>query len=589
MDYDQINTAPFADLNGSFSFYGTETGLDFADFLLGVASQYTQNDLRPFYGRNKYIAPFAEDSWRVTHSLTLNLARDGIASSPGTKNITTTLRLFRANNPSFSPPRPTGSSIPEIQEFRALWLRQETGISRRASAWRIRPMSGRIRFSAKSSEAPGKPASAPASEYFTRRFPGETLGLISDNSPYGFTYTSPAKPLFTTPFVDASTGNVEGQRFPAQLAPSNASTNNPGANIDFSQFEPISAIPGYKPSNAIPYTESYTVSLQRQIGNNTLFGVTYVGNQAHRLLALEAANPGNPALCLSLSQPSEVAPDTSTCGPFGENTVYTTASGQVINGTRGPLGPAFGSVSYQTTIGNSNYNALQASLHHTSGPLQLFLSYTYSKSIDQASNLGDQVDPLNPSLSRALSSFDMRQNFVASYTYKIPFEKLFGDNRATQGWSISGITRFSTGLPVTFYNYEDTSLLGTQGNGINNLAVDELQCAAGSLDLNHNPRGGNPYFNTSLFSLPALGTLGNCGRRSFSGPGIDNYDMTLQKNWKFAESRSIELRLEAFNVFNHAQFYGPSSVDGNISSATFGHVVSATTPRLLQIAAKMVF
>jgi hypothetical protein len=345
----------------------------------------------------------------------------------------------------------------------------------------------------------------------------------------------------------------------------------------------MSAIPGYKPSNSIPYTESYNLSLQRQIGTNTLLNVSYVGNQAHHLLVLEAANPGNPALCLSLSQPDEVAPGSATCGPFGESSTYTTASGNAINGTRGPLGPAFGSVSYQASIGNSNYNALQVSLHHTSGPLQLFGSYTYSKSIDQASNLGDQVDPFNPNLSRGLSSFDMRQNFVASYTYQLPFE------RFTKGWSISGITRYGTGLPVTFYNYEDTFLLGTQGNGINNLAVDELEYVHGPLDLNHNPRNGNPYFNTSLFSLPPLGSVGNSGRRMFSGPGIDNYDLTVQKNLKLTESKYLELRLEAFNAFNHAQFYGPGSVDGNITSGTFGHVVSAAAPRLVQVAAKIVF
>jgi hypothetical protein len=334
--------------------------------------------------------------------------------------------------------------------------------------------------------------------------------------------------------------------------------------MSFSQFEPISAIPGYKPTNTIPYTESYMLSLQRQFGTNTLVGLSYVGNQAHHLLVLEAANPGNAALCLSLSQPNEVAPGSATCGPFGESPAYTSASGQTVNGTRGPLGPAFGSVSYQTTIGNSNYNSLQASLRHTSGPLQLFLGYTYSKSIDQASNFADQVDPFNPNLSRGLSSFDMRQDFVASYTYKLPFEHLArAANRWAEGWSVSGITRYSTGLPVTFYNYEDTSLLGTQGNGINNLAVDELEYTHGPLDLNHNPRNGNPYFNTSLFSLPSLGSIGNSGRRLFSGPGIDNYDLTLQKNLKLAESKSLQLRLEAFNAFNHPQFNYPNATVGN--------------------------
>jgi hypothetical protein len=184
----------------------------------------------------------------------------------------------------------------------------------------------------------------------------------------------------------------------------------------------------------------------------------------------------------------------------------------------------------------------------------------------------------------------MRQSFVASYSYKLPFEHLFSaGKRWTEGWSISGITRFSTGLPVTFYNYADTSLLGTQGNGINNLAVDELEYTPGPLDLNRNPRNGSPYFNTALFSLPPLGSVGNSGRRFFSGPGIENFDLTLQKNLNLAESKSIQVRLEAFNAFNHAQFYGPNSVDGNISSATFGHVVSAAPPRLLQIALKMFF
>jgi hypothetical protein len=576
LDYDQINTHPFADLNGSFNFYGTETGLDFADFLLGIPSQYTQNDLRPFYGRNKYVGLYAQDSWRLTHSLTLNYGLRWDRSEPWYEKYNNNITFVPGEQSVVFPTAPTGIVYPG-----------DPGISRTLAH------PGNLDFAPRLGLAyspDGKTSVRAGFGTFYAAIQGETLGLISDNAPYGFTYTSPAPPLFTTPFVDAATGNIEGQRFPAQLAPLNVSVKNPDPNIDFSQFEPISAIPGYKPTNTIPYTESYNLSLQRQIGTNTLLSLSYVGNQAHHLLVLEAANPGNPALCLSLSQPSEVATGSATCGPFGESSQYTSASGNVINGTRGPLGSAFGSVSYQTTIGNSNYNALEVSLHHTGGRVQVFLSYTYSKSIDQSSNLGDQVDPFNPNLSRGLSAFDMRQNFVASYTYKVPFQRLFrSGGRFAEGWSISGITRYSTGLPVTFLNYEDTSLLGTQGNGINNLAVDELEYTHGPLDLNHHPRNGNAYFNTSLFGLPPLGSIGNSGRRLFSGPGIDNYDLTLQKNFKLHESKSLELRLEGFNAFNHAQFYGPAAVDGNISSATFGHVVSAAAPRLLQVALKIVF
>ncbi len=590
VDYDQINTKPFADLNGSFNFYGTETGVDFADFLLGIASQYTQNDLRPFYGRNKYFGLYAQDTWRVTDTLTLNYGLRWDRIEPWYEKYNNNITLVPGEQSVVFPTAPTGIVYPG-----------DPGISRTLAPPGNKDFAPRLGLAWSPSQSqdsllgritggPGKTSIRAGFGIFYAAIQGETLGLISDNAPYGFTYTSPAPPLFTTPFVDAATGNVEGQRFPAQLASLNTSAANPDSSIDFSQFEPISATPGYKPTNSIPYTEQYMVSLQRQFGNNTLLTMSYVGNQAHHLLVLQAANPGNPALCLSLSQPNEVAPVSATCGPFGESTMYTTASGQTINGTRGPLGPAFGSVSYQNSIGNSNYNSLQASLHHTSGPLQLFVSYTYSKSIDQASNLGDQVNPFDPNFTRGLSSFDMRQNFVASYTYKIPLDRLLRMyNRWTNGWSVSGITRYSTGLPVTFYNYEDTSLLGTQGNGINNLAVDELEYTGGPLDLNHNPRNGNNYFNTSVYSLPAPGSPGNSGRRTFSGPGVDNYDLTVQKELPLNESKHLDLRIEAFNAFNHAQFYGPGSVDGNISSPTFGYIVNAAAPRLLQAAAKFVF
>jgi len=95
--------------------------------------------------------------------------------------------------------------------------------------------------------------------------------------------------------------------------------------------------------------------------------------------------------------------------------------------------------------------------------------YTYSKSIDQALNLGEQLNPLNTSLTRAISAFDLRHNFVASYKLSLPFEQLFKrEDRFTECWSISGTTRFSADFPVTLYDDSDNSLLGTLGNGVNN-------------------------------------------------------------------------------------------------------------------------
>ena len=128
---------------------------------------------------------------------------------------------------------------------------------------------------------------------------------------------------------------------------------------------------------------------------------------------------------------------------------------------------------------------MQVTLRHTSKRLTVLAGYTFSKSEDQSSNVGEEVNPLDPALSKALSSFDVKHNFVVSYSYQIPFEHLFrASNRWTQGWELSGITHFSSGLPVTLINYGDNSLLGSEPNGINNFGVDEPDYTGGPLDLN---------------------------------------------------------------------------------------------------------
>ena len=106
-----------------------------------------------------------------------------------------------------------------------------------------------------------------------------------------------------------------------------------------------------------------------------------------------------------------------------------------MNGTRGPLGSNFGSNALQSTIGHANYNALELSARHTSGRLEFSAAYTYGKSLDQSSNVAEEVNPFNPALSYAISSFDVKHNFVVSYEYQLPFDQFFRPNRLTRGWS----------------------------------------------------------------------------------------------------------------------------------------------------------
>lgn len=139
-------------------------------------------------------------------------------------------------------------------------------------------------------------------------------------------------------------------------------------------------------------------------------------------------------------------------------------------------------------------------------------------------------------------------------------------------------------------NNGDNSLIGTNPNGVNNSSIDEPDYDGGPLHLSKNPRtNGNNYFDSTAFSMNALGTPGTAKRRFFYGPGTDNYDMAVTKNLPITESKSLLFRVEAFNVFNHAQFNGPTAVDGDIGSSTFGNVVSAAAPRILQGALKFSF
>ena len=588
--YDQVNVNAIAQFNGSFLFFGTETGLDFADFLLGLPSQYNQSQLQPFYGRNKYAGLYGQDSWRINSSLTLNYGLRWDRIEPWYEKYNQIATFVPGVQSVVFPGAPAGILYPT-----------DPGVPRTLAPPGNRDFAPRIGLAyspnvagdgllAKIIGSPGKTSIRASFGMFYTAIEALTIGVMSANAPYGTTYTSPAPPLFATPFVTAASGQNLGQTFPVALAPLNSSAKNPDPNIDWSQFEPITGLPNYETTNRIPYTEEYMLSLERGFGNNTVVSLNYVGTQAHRLLVLEEANPGNPALCLFLSNPANLAPGQTPCGPFGEDTQYTTSTGQVFNGTRAPLGSNFGSNANQATIGNSNYNALQVTLRHTTRRLTVLAGYTFSKSQDQSSNLGDAVNPLNPALSKALSSFDVKHNFVVSYNYQLPFEQLFhASNAWTRGWELSGITHFSSGLPVTLVNFGDNSLLGSEPNGINNFGVDEPDFTGAALHLNSNPRNGRAYFNTAAFTENALGTPGTAKRRFFYGPGMNNYDLALLKNVRLTEAKSLQFRVEAFNAFNHAQFFGPQAVDGNIDSSTFGDVIGATSPRLVQLGFKFLF
>lgn len=587
---DEVNAAPIAQFNGSFVFSGTETGVDFADFLIGVPSQYNQSQLNPFYDRNKYVGVFAQDSWHLLQNLTLNYGLRWDRIAPWSEKYNQISTFVPGAQSVVFPGAPPGILYPGDPGIpNTLASIDSHDFSPRVGlAWSPQAEAGGI-FE-KLLGAPGSTSVRASFGTFYTAIDATSIGVLAANAPYGTTYTSPAPPLFATPFITAADGTNNGQPFPYKFAPLNSSRSNPDPNIDWSTYEPISGIPGYDIRNRTPYTEAWSLSIERQAGPKTVFDATYIGSATHRQRVLVAANPGNPSLCLSLSQPRDVMFGTLTCGAGGEDTVYYPAAGGVVNGTRQQLGSNFGSNALQSDIGHANYNALELSARHTTGRLEFWASYTYSKSLDQSSNIGEEVNPFNSALSYAISSFDVKHNFVVSYDYQLPFDQFLHPNRLTRGWSLSGITHVASGFPVTMINNGDNSLIGTNPNGVNNSSIDEPDYNHGPLHLGKDPRSNkNRFFNTNSFSINALGDPGTAKRRFFYGPGAQNYDLAIAKNLPFTESRSLLFRVEAFNVFNHTQFNGPQAVDGDIGSTTFGQVINAAPPRILQGALKFSF
>ena len=576
---DQVNEHPNATFNGTFNINGTETGDPYADLLIGTPSNYTQSSGQPFYLRNRYLGLYGQDSWRARNDLTINAGVRWDVIMPFWEKYNQIQTYLPGAESTLYP-----GALP------GLLVASDLGIPKTISPTSYKNFAPRVGFAYSPRFEQGfwrtifggRGISSIRASYglFYTEFPGLLSGIMYSVPPFGYNYLSPGPPLLATPFITAATGVNNGQRFPFSFPSHNVSASHPDTSINWANFAPLAADPFFYYRNRVPYINSYMFSIQRQITSHTLLTVSYVGNQGHHILAVVPVNPGSPALCLSIPG----------CGPFGEDTAYTNSAGQTVQGTRVGQGPGYGENTADKSVANSNYNALESTLRYQHNGSQFLLSYTYAKSIDQGSNIGEQLDPINPRQSRTISTWDQKHTFVASYTLALPVERVIGrSNRLTTEWSLSGTARFATGFPVTLYDNSDNSLLGTLGNGVNNYLLDTPQHLPGSLKINTNGRNGNPAFSTALFPEENIGQLGNAKRRVFYGPGINNFDLAIQKNVRLTDARSLEFRTEAFNAFNHTQFYGPASVDGQVEDPNFGHIVSAAAPRLIQLVAKLNF
>jgi hypothetical protein len=592
----------------NFSGQPSETGDDFVDFLLGAPSSYVQGQSYPSYGRNFYFGLYAQDSWRIKSNLTFNYGLRYDVSAPWHEKFNEIQTLIPGEQSVVFPGSPIGWVFPG-----------DPGVPRSLAPVRWNNFAPRLglAYSPGSHDGllgkvlgkPGTTSIRAGWGMFYTSFEGATDFNEIGDAPFG-NYTGQNESTFAAPFTNRASGTSITNLFPVALPPKNFSQSNPATGYPYDNltdfytaFGTIGSSPAFYNKNRLPYAEQYELSIERQFTASDLLTVSYVGSQGHRLLVSDSANPGIPALCLALLA--------AGCGPGGENNIYT-LNGVTTAGTRGPFSAPyrntpvdgnyivpFGNDSYFITSGYSSYNSIQLSWKHTSHRAQTLVGYTFSKSLDVSSGYGEQVNPINPRLSRGLSAFDTPNNFVASYSYLLPIDKLEGPKKLTNGWQISGITRFATGLPVTIIETDDRSLLGTAFGGPITLPVDTPNILSPVQFLN--PRKTGYFFSTSAFGPDVLGQEGDANRRFFHGPGINNWDFAILKNTQLTERFNLQFRAELFNLWNHAQFLTPSgllsfscpvltSTSGCAqTTSSAGQVTGTQPPRIGQLSLKLNF
>jgi hypothetical protein len=324
-----------------------------------------------------------------------------------------------------------------------------------------------------------------------------------------------------------------------------------------------------------PYVAMYELNVQRQLGNNTSLEIGYLGTQGHHLpryVYFNAAAPGP--------------------GPQLSREAW----------------PNFNNTVENIGIVDANYNALSAKLtRRMSSGFTFLLGYTYSKSIDDGSGLRtlgtDQIGAQNSyciPCERGLSIFDQKQRFVASTLYQLPFGKghaLLNGRVASAlagGWDLGVIWSMATGSPVNIGDGQDRSNIGSS-------SMDRPTAVAGQ-----SWKLGNPtpqeWFNVQAFALQPQYTFGNLGRNIVLGPPLFSVDSSIKKDMIFTERLRLQLRLDAFNTFNHPNFGSPGSgltanhLDANSvpipGSGGFGTITSLNSNvsmRQLQVSLKLVF
>jgi hypothetical protein len=572
------------EINGQF-FYSTAgaAGDPFANFLVGLPDFYDQGPSAPSNIRTKATYVFGQDEWHVANNLTLTYGLRYEYSTPKSDTEGRTYSVIPGAPQSTVFPgaplgllfpgdkgAPNGANFPDKTNFAPrfgfAWQPFHDGKTSVRGGWGMFydvlkaednfQFNGQVPF-----------ASAAFIGNFQPSGPATTSGFGFQSDPFG------------------STGNPDpfGQPLNHNVNFANTfgtfTSNGTGATI-------------VNPHLRTPYTYQYNLSIEHQISNKLIARASYVGSSSHGLTALVDINPFDPAT-LNSANPQRFLNERAGNLPAFTNSDPNGVTPPGFN-PNVPNG-SFGQEQEFENASNANYNALQLSLTQQTtnvwklGGMYYTLGYTWAHSIDNASGFrqGSFAVPFfDPQLFRASSDFDLRQYLTFSGGWDLPFNR--GPQRLVKGWSLYPILTWRTGFPFTAIGGFNTldNAPGPTGAGDQALINANLTAPIQYLNPKSN---GLQFFSQASFNDNVTQGYGSAPRNVLRGPGRTNLDLSLAKVTPLYRERiTLELRVDAFNLFNHTQFQNLDNSAQDIGS-TFGQVISAYDPRILQVAAHIRF
>lgn len=527
----------------AFTFNGLETGsygYGYADFYSGAASSVYQNS--PISSWQYKYTPFLylQDDWRITHKFTLNLGVRWEPYVPVEDKYGENTAFRPGQQSTVYPLAPLGYLFPGdkgIDGLGVVPVRWDRFSPRVGFAWdpfgdgktSIRAGYGIFSDTVQLVTLNSNPTSQPFSY-------GLTTYNVQLSNPYG---ADPQQLQFLESYSRATTAQERAAK---------------------TFFLPM-PIMDMNPDFTSAYVQQWNFNIQRELWRKFVVTAAYLGNKGTDLHVSEQLNPGI------------YIPGASTTGNIDSRRIYQ--GYQTIEGIQ--------------STANSTYESFQLSWNRRfENGLTVLGSYVFSKAIDQESNDGnsglasESSDPFNWSTDKGLASFNVRHRFLTSFIYQLPIFR--GSTGLTGaflgGWSVNGILTLQTGIPFSITAGVDRSMSGVgldRGDLVGEATTYNNESVAAKI---------SEFFNTSAFALPALGTFGTSGRDILTGPGLENLDAGLFKEIRIDESRRFQVRWEVFNSLNRPAFQNPVS---SLSSSTFGRILTAGNPRIMQLAAKFYF